>query len=300
MANYGMLNAHAVGVLMKEMVRRAIEAIRHQRFTFEATAKQGYDGKMDDVVTSADRAAQAIYVKMVREHFPTFGIIAEEDALRVPCTDPESEDTLLTIDPLDGTKAFKRRQSHGIGTMISLVRGRSIIAVCIGDVMTQEIYYYRPESPHVHRISEYGHAERLMPATDRPLDDLYLLLRKRPEDYTSPLLRSLIASPKNGGAFRDIEVTGGSIGISMARLWKGEVAAAIVGSDYETPWDANPVIGICERLGFVFLEPDDATGQFVRRPPVALTEVVHGGNHRLVVHESYLGQIEAWLMSRKT
>jgi fructose-1,6-bisphosphatase/inositol monophosphatase family enzyme len=282
------------------MVRRALEAIRNQRFTFEATAKEGYDGEMDDVVTSADHAAQAIYVKMMRELFPTFGIVAEEGALRVPCTDPALGTIYFTVDPLDGTKAFRRRQSHGIGTMISLVWEGSIIAVCIGDVMTREIYYYRPESKHVHRISEYGHAERLLPATDRALDRLYILLRKRPEEYDSSLLRSLVASPKGGGAFLDIDVTGGSIGISMARLWKGEVGAAIVGSDHETPWDANPVLGICERLGFVFLEPDDAAGRFVKRSPVPLTEVIHGGRSRLVIHKSSVDQVEAWLASRKT
>jgi fructose-1,6-bisphosphatase/inositol monophosphatase family enzyme len=298
MRRYGLLNAHTIGIAMKEMVRRALGAIRDERFVFEATAKEGYSGKMDDVVTSADKAAQKIYVKLMREMFPTFGIVAEEDALRVPCIDPELGDIYFTVDPLDGTKAYKRRQSHGIGTMVSLVHNGEIIAACIGDVMTQELYYYRPESDHVHRISEFGHAELLTPSTDRGLGELYVLLRQRPEEHASQLLRDLTMSAKHGGAFDGIEVTGGSIGISMARLWKNEVGAAIIGSAHETPWDANPVIGICQKLGFIFLEPDDATGRFVERLPAALKEIFHGGGQRLVIHGSRLSQIEAWLAPR--
>jgi len=305
MKSYGRLNAHMIGIVMKEMVRRALEAIRKERFIFEATAKEGYSGMMDDVVTSADHAAQAIYVKMMRENFPTFGIVAEEDALRVPCRDAKLGDIYFTVDPLDGTKAFKRRASHGIGTMISLTWNGKIIAVCIGDVMTQEIYYYRPESDHAHRISEYGHAELLAPSTALGLDQRHILLRKRPEDHASPLLRALIASPQDGGAFENFEVTGGSIGISMARLWKGEVGAAIVGSAHETPWDANPVLGICEKLGFVLLAPNDlatsrgARGRLIKQRIIALKEVVHDGGPRLVIHRDYLPQLKDWLAFRQ-
>ena len=141
--DYGELNGHSVGTLMKEAVRRAIVAIRSQRFTFEATAKaHGAHGGLD-FVTTADRAAQDVFVELLREWFPDFGIVAEEGALRVPCTHPR-HDLWFTVDPLDGTKAFMRRQSHGIGTMIALVRDGVVEAGCIGDVMTQEVYATRP------------------------------------------------------------------------------------------------------------------------------------------------------------
>jgi len=178
--NYGMLTSHSISIVMKEMVRRAIEEIRKRRFVVEVTQKEGYSGKLDDIFTDADQAAQAIYVKLIKENFPGWGIIAEEDHLRVECTDHALGDLYFTVDPLDGTKAYARRQSHGIGTMISLVLNGSIIASYIGDINTREIYGYRPESDSVHRIaSEHGH--KLVINEQLPLGEQYLLLRDRPE-----------------------------------------------------------------------------------------------------------------------
>jgi fructose-1,6-bisphosphatase/inositol monophosphatase family enzyme len=54
---------------------------------------------------------------------------------------------LLTVDSLDGTKAYVRKQFHGIGTMVSLVCDCNVIAAYVGDLMTQEIYGFRPASP---------------------------------------------------------------------------------------------------------------------------------------------------------
>lgn len=291
--NYGPLTPGLIGIGMKEMVRRAIAVIRDQRFRFEAKIKKGYTGMMDDVVTSADLAAQAVYVKLMKEGFPGYGIIAEEDALRIDCTNRELGDTYFTVDPLDGTKAYKRRQSHGIGTMIALVRNGSVIAAYIGDVMTKEIYGFRPESNKVHRISEYGHAEQLTAPSGGQIGSLQLLLRKRPSKY-GDLTRTVIASCEDSGPFRDFEITSGSIGISMARLWKGEVDVAVVGSNRETPWDTTPVIGICEKLGYIFLVQDDAGRRFVQAPTALTTETVDGTGDKLVIHQSKLADFNAW------
>jgi fructose-1,6-bisphosphatase/inositol monophosphatase family enzyme len=291
--SYGSVNGHLIGIAMKEMVRRALEVIRDERFIFEAHRKQGHTGELDDVVTTADAAAQRIYVKLIREQFPTFGILAEEDALRVECTDPTLGDVYFTVDPLDGTRAYERRQSHGIGTMIALVQHDECIAAYVGDVMTREIYGYRPESDRVYRISEYGHAEHLRIHADRALCDQWVLLRKRPEDH-SPLFRRVLAPRREGGLACDVEITAGSIGISMARLWKGEVGAAVVATHHDTPWDSTPVIGICKKLGFVFLEADRAAKRLVRTERRPLNEVEHRAREWLVVHESRLGEVEAW------
>ena len=78
--NYGGLTDPAIGVIMKEMVRRAIEEIRAQRFGFEVHSKPS-DGARPDFVTAADLAAQRIYTKMIRECCPDFGVVAEEDGL---------------------------------------------------------------------------------------------------------------------------------------------------------------------------------------------------------------------------
>jgi len=270
MRDFGPLNANSVGTLMKEAVRRAIVAIRAHRFTFEARAKlSGRDRATPDVVTTADHAAQEVFVTLLRSWFPTFGIVAEEDHLRVPCTHP-SADLWFTLDPLDGTRAFMRRQSHGIGTMLSLVCDGQVIGACVGDVMTSEIYAARPDDPTVHRVSEFGIAERLHIDPARTLASQWLLVCDRPRRVVPPFITRLGldvgASPASGtasdldhgGVFAGFESTGGSIGIAMARVWKGEVGGAVFGPyPWGSPWDLYPVIGISRRLGFRFFALGD-------------------------------------------
>lgn len=295
---YGRLNGHLIGFVMKEMVRRAIEAIRKERFGFVAHAKEGYAGEMNDVLTSADLAAQKVYVKMIREAFPTYGVIAEEDELRVECTDKAFGDFYFTVDPLDGTKAFSRRQSHGVGTMIALVHNDRVIAAYVGDVMTREIYGFRPDSNRVHRISEYDHGVELSADTLRPLREQYALLRGRIESHT-PIIRAMLALPQHDGACKDIEITGGSIGISMARLWKGEVGLAVLEPSYETPWDSTPVIGISRKLGYVFLTAGagDRLEPLEMRLPKAVT---YRDAECVVVHDRHLPELLDWQQRRGT
>jgi len=289
--NYGHMNAHAIGFVMKEMVRRAIEAIRAERFAFEVHAKEGHSGVMDDIFTSADQAAQEIYVKMIGEAFPGYGIVAEEDHLRVEA-DPEI-DMYFTVDPLDGTKAFRRRQSHGIGTMLALVRHGEALAAYVGDVMTREIYGYRPESRKVHRISEYGFGENLIADERRKLGQQVILLRERPENH-SALTRRMVAPQPAGGLFKDFEIASGSIGVSTARLWKGEVGAVLLKPQVETPWDSAPVLGICRRMGYRMFVPDD-TGEGWRQCDMDIRDTTtETKTEQLIVHHSKAPELAKW------
>lgn len=247
----GIVNGPVVGIVMKEMVRRAMRSIAANRQAFEATEKESYKPSRD-FFTNADTEAQKICLKTITECFPGFGVIAEEDNLRIPCTIP-GVDMYFTLDPLDGTKAFMRRQSHGIGTMISLISGDEIIAACVGDVMTGEIYYYRPDSRKVHRLSLHDEMhEVLVAASSGDFTEEYALLGEDPrllskeiQDITDPYAVRPV--------FKSIEIMGGSIGLKVARLWKGEVGAVIVKAGVCTPWDWCPVAGISKKLGFVML-----------------------------------------------
>ncbi len=291
-AFYGQVNAHIIGIVMKEAVRRAIMTIRARRFIFEANAKTGYSGRLDDMVTTADREAQAVYVKMLKECFPLCGIVAEEDALKVECRVPGA-DIFFTVDPLDGTKAFVKKQSHGIGTMISLVADGQVIAAYVGDAMTQEIYGYRPESRKVHRISEFDHAETLTIGPGTRLSQEYVLLRSDTHRH-SAVIRKLVGAREDGGIFRGVEITGGSIGTSMARLWKDEVGAAVLRHGHETPWDMCPIIGISRRLGFVFLRVAGG-GELETYEPAVSADVRERRHDVLVVHESRVQELSSFL-----
>ncbi len=291
---YGNMNAHAIGFIMKEMVRRAIEAIRAQRFAFEVTAKEGHDGQMDDIFTSADRAAQEIYVKMITEAFPGYGIVAEEDHLRV---EPHPDIGMyFTVDPLDGTKAFKRRQSHGIGTMIALVQEFNILAAYVGDVMTREIYGFRPESSKVHRISEYGFGETLAVDKTLRLKDQVILMRERPERH-SKLVRDMTSPSDERRLFKDYEIASGSVGVSTARLWKGEVGAVLLKPKFDTPWDSAPVIGICKSLGFDRYVPNVAGDAWCPGDMMVSDRTIRRNEEQLFIHRSRVPELLTWLDS---
>lgn len=285
---YGQINGHLIGLAMKEAVRRAIRVIEAQRFVAEVQGKvTDYNPDKADFVTSADKAAQEVYVRLLRESFPDFGIVAEEDHLSV---NPESE-IYFTVDPLDGTRAFIRQQSHGVGTMISLVCNGEIIAAYVGDVLTGEIYGYRPDSDNVHRVTAYGRAVPLAIDSDRALREQYVLLRDEPgahSDKTARLIHSRFR------LFKSFEITGGSIGISMARLWKGEVGAAILRPGPNTPWDLLPILGISQKLGFVFMGLDPRDGNLFPDPFAVTKEIQRVGYETLVVHESRVPELRAW------
>ncbi|PCI30064.1 hypothetical protein COB55_00715 [Candidatus Wolfebacteria bacterium] len=274
--NLGILNGHAAALIFKELMRRALATIRGQRAIFETTQKADRSGDMTDVCTTADTLAQEIYKKGLLESFPTFGIIGEENLHVEPA---KGENSYFTVDPLDGTKAFTRRQSTGVGTMFSLVVDGEIISAYVGDVFTNEIYGYRPGSDHVHRITDFNDAERLTHV--RPHDPLksHMLLRD-PLDKYSELAQNFVLSN-----FKSHEVGGGSIGIWMARLWKREVACVIMPPGGGTPWDTTPIVGISQKLGYVFLRPSTIDpGKWEAYEPPLYTGEGDRNHDTLIVH----------------
>jgi fructose-1,6-bisphosphatase/inositol monophosphatase family enzyme len=275
--NLGQLNGHSVGRILKEAVRRAATVIRAERTTFEAHTKLSYGGTMDDVFTSADKAAQEVYLRTFTECFPGCGVIGEEDSFSLAPTAPLT--AYFTVDPIDGTRAFIRRQSHGITTMVALVDGGRVISAYVGDISSDEVYGYRPGSEKVHRITRLDTFETLnpTPACSASPDDMVVLLRD-PLDRYSPQSAALTKR------FKNYEVMGSSIGAWAARLWKGEVAATLQPPSFETPWDSTPLIGIGRKLGFAWLRPEgDAWVAFEPELPTKPTRREHDV---LVIHSS--------------
>lgn len=288
---FGALTGEAVGIILKEAVRRAIKIIRAERFAFEVTEKFGgyKDGR--DFVTSADFKAEKMFARLFRECFPGFGVVSEE-GLSVPCT-MTGRLCYFTLDPLDGSNAMVRRQSHGIGVMLALVADGRIVAAFVGDVMTEEIYGYRPGSRRVHRISHFDHAEELKIDEERPLvDQVIVLTDNKPGNYPS-MARLLAGITGAASPFRGVEISGGSIGVLMARLWKSEVGAVLMGSHAQPPWDFTPILGISRHMGFVFMTVDPATGTFALVDPRPAVEPQPMGS-LLVIHGSRASDLLAW------
>jgi len=273
--NMGVLNGHSTGRILKETVRRAMVEIRNQRMSFEAQGKMGYGGTMDDVFTSADTKAQEIYLRAFQECFPGYGVIGEEDNLQIP----SQNGYYFTVDPLDGTKAFVRRQSHGVATMVALVHGKAVVSAYIADINTGELYGYRPGSNKVFRISNLDTFEELGPGKKLiSLREGHCMLRE-------PLDKHSVETTKLVQRFKNHEVMGSSIGTWMARLWKGEINALILDPNWETPWDSTPVIGISQKLGFVFARPtlSKTRGVLWRRLQPELVQKKKRRNFEMVV-----------------
>lgn len=279
----GAINGHHIGTVIKEMAERAMEIIARNRVAFVATEKESYKAGQD-FFTNADTEAQQLYVRKIGEYFPTYGIIGEEDNLRVPCAEPGLE-IYFTVDPLDGTKAFMRRQSHGIGTMIALVQDGVVASACVGDVMTGELYYFRPGSDKVHRFCLRDLVREVLTIESRPLAGQYVLLGDDPRLMSEKIEQ--ITRPNRGShppVFKDIEIMGGSIGVKMARLWKGEVAAMILKAGKCTPWDWCPIAGISAKLGFMKLAYID--GAWASFPLVPVMKVEKWDHDSVIIHES--------------
>lgn len=273
------MHPSAVGILMKEMVERAMSRIQKELQEHEVADKEN-KYKKEDLVTSADYGAQREIVKIIEECFPMAGIVAEENGLR---KDPRGEQKYwFTIDPLDGTKAFVREQSDGIGCMVSLFDGKEVIAACVGDVMTGEKYYFKPGSENTNRLHKQRH--RYLKYQEK--SKRRLLLRDHPGMYS---LKIQLMSNPGSGVFDSIDVSNGSIGVNMAKLWKNEVQAVALRPVTAMPWDWLPVIGISKRLGYKFFELTDKNKfveveekRMLSLEPVEYLEM-------LVVHESDVG-----------
>lgn len=290
---YNDLNPHVIGVVLKEVVRRAIIAIRNMRVAFEVNTKPDYDGKPNnDFVTSADKASQEIYVKILKECFPGYGIIAEEQLLCLQSSLPDGEDLYFTVDPLDGTKAFIRKQSFGIGTMVALIHNGVVISAYVGDIMTQEVFGFRPESSKFHRISEFQNSEDLSINPKLILAKQKVLLQESPYKH-SEFVNELVCDPKNGGLFKGIEIMSGSIGTNAARLWKGEMGAMVLHRGNITPWDSAPVIGGFKKLGFVFLKVENNRLKIIE--PEIRKSIYKVDYERLIVHSSRLQELSPFM-----
>src|SRR5262245_47234045 len=81
--------AREAGAVLEEMFARGVQAETKGRF---------------DLVSQADRAAEAVILRRIRAVFPSHQVIAEESGRHAGC------DTgyCWHVDPLDGTKNFAR------------------------------------------------------------------------------------------------------------------------------------------------------------------------------------------------
>jgi myo-inositol-1(or 4)-monophosphatase len=123
---------------MKALLNTAIEAARSAgdiaiRFSRRLNELEIRSKSRNDFVTQVDLAAEQAIIKIIRDRYPSHGIIGEESG------EHAGDDTVWIIDPLDGTTNFL----HGFPMFaVSIgiqVKGRMSAAV-VYDPVKQELF----------------------------------------------------------------------------------------------------------------------------------------------------------------
>lgn len=98
----------------------------------------GVEVKADNSpLTKADKASNDIIVAMLREHFPTYAILSEEEQDNKERLENQ---LCFVVDPLDGTKEFVKRNGQFTVNIALAENGKSIMGVIYVPV-TGELYY---------------------------------------------------------------------------------------------------------------------------------------------------------------
>ena len=102
------------------------------------SADFGIEYKKDDSpLTIADKASNAIIVEMLREHFPSYAILSEEEKDNLSRLENE---LCFVVDPLDGTKEFIKRNGQ-FTVNIALAHNHVSVMGVIYVPVTGELYY---------------------------------------------------------------------------------------------------------------------------------------------------------------
>lgn len=283
-------NNNNLYIAMENMVKNAIVIIQHEAAVFSHKVKTSYSGVDDDLVTSADIKAQAMFVETIQKNFPNDGLIGEENGLNIEAKPGHG---YFTIDPLDGTKAFGRMQSTGSATMIAHVNENTIVdAICIGDINTGEIYGFGPG--YVPSRTRFGVKSGMKIDTNTPLNKRYLILRDNTINFP-PVLQKMFNQ-----VFKDMEITSGSIGLNVARLWKNEVGLLVLKTDsFDTPWDNTPFIGMNKALNIVHIKIDPITLNTEIYTPEIPKDIIKREWIEIMTHRNYADEIIDWIKINK-
>ncbi|WP_088893290.1 inositol monophosphatase family protein [Leptolyngbya ohadii] len=92
-------------------------------------------GRPGDLVTEADKAAEAVILEVIRRHFPDHGILAEESGR----SGSETAGYLWAIDPLDGTTNYAHQYPAYTCSIGLLIDGNPQVGV-IFDPVRQELF----------------------------------------------------------------------------------------------------------------------------------------------------------------
>ena len=122
----------------------------------------GVEYKADDSpLTKADKASNAIIVKVLRDRFPDYAILSEEEKDNKARLE---NDLCFVVDPLDGTKEFVKRNGQFTVNIALSYRHRAVMGVIYIPVSGE--LYYASEGDGAYLEKPDGSIERLSVSTN--------------------------------------------------------------------------------------------------------------------------------------
>ncbi len=222
--------------LAVEAGKAIMEVYAHEE-DFNITYKEGHMP-----LTKADKAANDIIVAGLKENFPDYAILSEEEK---DSLERLSNDYCFIVDPLDGTKEFIKRNGQFTVNIALSYKHKSILGVIY--VPVSKDLYYASLDQGSYLESASGEVTKLHVTDTTDLTKVRLVMSS---SHQAPEMEELIKKYD----FKNFVAMGSSLkGCLVA---KGE-AEIYYRHNYTMEWDTAAMQCIAEEAGAIFRQMDD-------------------------------------------
>ncbi len=211
----------------------------------------GVEYKKDNSpLTLADKAANKIIVEMLKDNFPEYAILSEEEKDDLKRLE---KDCCFVVDPLDGTKEFIKRNGQFTVNIALSYKHKSVMGVIYVPV-TQELYYGSEGNGSY--LEKNGQVVKLkVNKEDKPKNQLNVVMSN---SHGCEEMERLIE--KYG--FKNLVKAGSSLKGCM--IAKGE-ADVYYRHNPTMEWDTAAMQCIVEEAGAIFMQMDDTPMLYNRK-----------------------------------
>lgn len=230
--------------MWEKELEKAIEAARKAREVILEVYNRNFDVEIKEdasPVTEADKRADQLITKVLKEAFSTYAFLTEESEDN---KDRLTNDYVWIVDPVDGTKDFVARDG-GFTTNIALAYKHESILGVICIPVTGEIYF-AVKGQGAYYLAPNKEAVRIH--VNDKTQDLTVLTSVF---HHSQAEKDLIE--KHSDRIKHIESCGSSI--KACRIAEGKAEISYRTSPYTKEWDTAACQIILEEAGGLFLDP---------------------------------------------
>ncbi len=229
---------------LETAIQAAREAGAAIREVYDGAGELGIEYKVDErPLTVADKMANKVIVKRLREAWPEYAILSEEekdDRQRL------QNNYCFIVDPLDGTKEFIKRNGQFTVNIALAYRHRSVMGVIYAPVPGD--LYFAAEGLGAWRVEKDNAKKPLHVSAITAIDEIRLVMSL---SHGSAEMDALI---KKYG-FRHKRPMGSSLKGCLVAAGEAEVYYRF---NPTMEWDTAAMQSIAEEAGAVFRQMDDS------------------------------------------